>query len=136
MKIAINGLGRIGRHVFKILTDKHPKAEIVAINDLADVKTITHLLRFDSIYGRWKKKLKRGKELIVKQKKALGSRFFERSANLRGKTGGCGLECTALYRYDVRPRLMPAPKKDHFGAVKERKVVYVLESADQYDRKI
>lgn len=56
-KIAINGFGRIGRPVFKILTTKHPDAEIVAINDLADIKTLAHLLRYDSNYGEFEKEV-------------------------------------------------------------------------------
>jgi glyceraldehyde 3-phosphate dehydrogenase len=57
MKIAINGFGRIGRQVFKILTEKYPEAEIVAINDLTDVGTLAHLLKFDSNYGVWDAKI-------------------------------------------------------------------------------
>jgi glyceraldehyde 3-phosphate dehydrogenase len=54
MKIAINGFGRIGRQVFKILmSKKHPDAEIVAINDLTDTKTLAHLLKYDTNYGRY-----------------------------------------------------------------------------------
>jgi len=70
VKVAINGFGRIGRHVFKILTETHPKVEIVAVNDLADAKTIAHLLRYDSIYGRWGKEIEfTDKELAIKTKK-------------------------------------------------------------------
>jgi glyceraldehyde 3-phosphate dehydrogenase len=50
-KIAINGFGRIGRPVFKRILDKHPDLEVVAINDLADNETLSHLLKYDSIYG-------------------------------------------------------------------------------------
>ncbi|MGS2761919.1 type I glyceraldehyde-3-phosphate dehydrogenase [Sinomicrobium sp. M5D2P9] len=49
-KIAINGFGRIGRTVFRLLLD-HPGIEVVAINDLADSKTLSHLLKYDSIHG-------------------------------------------------------------------------------------
>ncbi|MBC9796100.1 type I glyceraldehyde-3-phosphate dehydrogenase [Sinomicrobium weinanense] len=50
IKIAINGFGRIGRTVFRLLID-HPQIEVVAINDLADPKTLSHLLKYDSIHG-------------------------------------------------------------------------------------
>ncbi len=53
MKLAINGFGRIGRQVFKIITDKYPDVEIVAVNDLTDVATLAHLLKYDSNYGVW-----------------------------------------------------------------------------------
>jgi glyceraldehyde 3-phosphate dehydrogenase len=51
-KIAINGFGRIGRQVFKRLIKNHKKLEVVAINDLTDTKTLAHLLKYDSVYGR------------------------------------------------------------------------------------
>jgi len=49
-KIAINGFGRIGRNLFRLLID-HPSIEIVAINDIADNRTMAHLLKYDSIHG-------------------------------------------------------------------------------------
>lgn len=48
--IGINGFGRIGRSLFRLLL-KNPKVEVVAINDLADAKTLSHLLKYDSIHG-------------------------------------------------------------------------------------
>jgi len=70
-KIAINGLGRIGRHVFKLILDQHSKIDIAAVNDLTDAKTNAHLLKYDSIYGRYEKDIAADdKELIVKSKKA------------------------------------------------------------------
>lgn len=50
VKIAINGFGRIGRTVFRLLIN-HPHIEVVTINDLADSKTLSHLLKYDSIHG-------------------------------------------------------------------------------------
>lgn len=49
-RIAINGFGRIGRNLFKLLLN-NTNIEVVAINDLADVKTMAHLLKYDSIHG-------------------------------------------------------------------------------------
>ena len=49
-RIAINGFGRIGRNLFKLLLN-HPQIDVVAINDLADTKTMAHLLKYDSIHG-------------------------------------------------------------------------------------
>jgi len=49
-KIAINGFGRIGRSVFRLLIN-HPAIEVVAINDIADNKTMAHLIKYDSIHG-------------------------------------------------------------------------------------
>lgn len=50
IKVAINGFGRIGRTLFRLLLD-HPSIEVVAINDLADARTMAHLLKYDSIHG-------------------------------------------------------------------------------------
>lgn len=50
INIAINGFGRIGRNLFKLLLE-HPSIDVVAINDLADTKTMSHLLKYDSIHG-------------------------------------------------------------------------------------
>ncbi|WP_367773821.1 type I glyceraldehyde-3-phosphate dehydrogenase [Flavobacterium sp. WC2421] len=49
-RIAINGFGRIGRNLFRLLLN-HPSIEVVAINDIADTKTMAHLLKYDSIHG-------------------------------------------------------------------------------------
>ena len=49
-RIAINGFGRIGRNLFRLLLN-HPNIEVVAINDIADNKTMAHLLKYDSIHG-------------------------------------------------------------------------------------
>ena len=50
VKIAINGFGRIGRGLFRLLIN-HPSIEVVAINDLANTRTLAHLLKYDSIHG-------------------------------------------------------------------------------------
>jgi glyceraldehyde 3-phosphate dehydrogenase len=53
-KVGINGFGRIGRQVFKAIRDYYPDTlEVVAANDIGDVKTMAHLLKYDSNYGRF-----------------------------------------------------------------------------------
>jgi glyceraldehyde 3-phosphate dehydrogenase len=49
-RIAINGFGRIGRNLFRLLLN-HPSIEVIAINDIADKKTMAHLVKYDSIHG-------------------------------------------------------------------------------------
>ena len=49
-RIAINGFGRIGRNLFRLLIN-HPTIEVVGINDIADNKTMSHLIKYDSIHG-------------------------------------------------------------------------------------
>jgi len=66
IKVAINGFGRIGRHVFKIIFDKHPSLKIIAVNDLSDLQSSVHLLKYDSLYGSW-----RENEIQIKDNKIL-----------------------------------------------------------------
>lgn len=56
IKLAINGFGRIGRPSFKIALTKS-EAEVVAINDLTDTKTLAHLLQYDTVYGKYEKEV-------------------------------------------------------------------------------
>ncbi|KAB3530092.1 type I glyceraldehyde-3-phosphate dehydrogenase [Alkaliphilus pronyensis] len=53
VKVAINGFGRIGRIVLKVAVEEANNWEIVAINDLTDPKTLAHLLKYDSLYGKF-----------------------------------------------------------------------------------
>ena len=52
LKVAINGFGRIGRLVFRAM-ENDPALEVVAVNDLTDAKTLAHLLKYDSVHGRF-----------------------------------------------------------------------------------
>ena len=64
MRIAINGFGRIGRNVFRILQTM-PGMEVVSINDLTDAATLAHLLQYDSVHGRFAGTVKAGKDSIT-----------------------------------------------------------------------
>lgn len=64
VKAAINGFGRIGRTAFKVWFDKHKsEMQVVAINDIVDAKTLAHLLKYDSNYGVWNRKVS-GENLV------------------------------------------------------------------------
>lgn len=68
IKIAINGFGRIGRQLFKVAFP-HPELDIIAVNDLGDLNNLAYLLEFDSVYGRYDKKVKvKNGHLIVGNK--------------------------------------------------------------------
>lgn len=56
IKVGINGFGRIGRRVFRLLL-QHPEIKVVAINDIADAKTLSHLVKYDSIHGVLQRKV-------------------------------------------------------------------------------
>lgn len=63
MKIAINGFGRIGRQVFKILYNRGIKVDY--INDLADAKTLAHLLKYDTVYGKFPSSVESSGDYII-----------------------------------------------------------------------
>ena len=62
MKVAINGFGRIGRSILRRALEKG--INVVAINDLSDTETLAYLLKYDSVYGVYKKSIKAGKGFI------------------------------------------------------------------------
>ena len=53
VKVGVNGFGRIGRLLVRAVVERHPELEIVAINDIADTATLAHLLKYDSVHGRF-----------------------------------------------------------------------------------
>jgi glyceraldehyde 3-phosphate dehydrogenase len=65
VKVGINGFGRIGRNVFRAAHAAGADLEFVALNDLVDTKTIAHLLRYDSILGRFPGEVKSGEGSIT-----------------------------------------------------------------------
>ena len=62
VRIAVNGLGRIGRSFLKIALDK--KLDIVAVNDLGDINSLVYLIKYDSVYGNYENKVEAGKDFI------------------------------------------------------------------------
>ena len=57
-RIGINGFGRIGRNFYRAMLAKGADLEIVAVNDLGDAATMAHLLKYDSVFGRFDKEVK------------------------------------------------------------------------------
>ncbi|GIO14877.1 glyceraldehyde-3-phosphate dehydrogenase 1 [Cohnella xylanilytica] len=64
VKIGINGFGRIGRNVFRASLN-NPNVEVVAINDLTDVNTLAHLLKYDTTHGRLKATVEVGEGSLI-----------------------------------------------------------------------
>ena len=98
-RLAINGFGRIGRAAFKASL-YHKDAEVVAINDLTDVATLAHLLKYDSVYGKFDGTVSaKGDNLIVNNK--IYPIFSEKDpAKLLWKKLKVDvvLECTGIFR--------------------------------------
>ncbi|HQG09337.1 MAG TPA: glyceraldehyde 3-phosphate dehydrogenase N-terminal domain-containing protein, partial [Candidatus Pacearchaeota archaeon] len=99
-KIAINGFGRIGRATFKVLFNKkNSPVEIVAINDLTDASTLAHLLKYDSSYGIYNKKVSAKENSLIVDNKEIKLFTEKDPLNLPWKKLGVDivLECTGLF---------------------------------------
>ena len=65
-KVAINGFGRIGRAVARIIIQKQGELELVAINDLADANSLAHLFKYDTVMGKWDGTVEvKGDDLVI-----------------------------------------------------------------------
>ena len=68
-KVAINGFGRIGRAVTRILMSRKNNLELVAINDLSDAKSLAHLFKYDTVEGKWQGTVEaKGSDIIINGK--------------------------------------------------------------------
>lgn len=139
INIAINGFGRIGRAAAKIILD-NPNLNLVAINDLGEVATFAHLLKYDSCYGIYEKEVGWSEsELIVNTKKV--KYFSEKDpANLPWKTLEIDvvIECTGIFltKDSANAHITAGAKKVVLSApAKDDSVnTYVLGvNADKYD---
>lgn len=100
-KIAINGFGRIGRSTFRILLEKE-NCEVVAINDLTDTKTLAHLLKYDSVFRKFGRKVSFTEKAIVVDDKEYPVFADPNPANLpwRELDVDVVLECTGFFVKD------------------------------------
>jgi glyceraldehyde 3-phosphate dehydrogenase len=100
VKVAINGFGRIGRNVLRAIVESGRKdIEVVAVNDLGPVETNAHLLRFDSVHGRFPGEVTvEGDSLIVDGHK-IKVKAIRNPAELPHKELGVeiALECTGIF---------------------------------------
>lgn len=69
-KVAINGMGRIGRAALKVIPDT-PALELAAVNDLMALDNLVYLLKYDTVYGRYDKEVETaGSDLVVAGKRS------------------------------------------------------------------
>jgi len=99
MKIAINGFGRIGRSVFKVAMERK-NIDVVAINDITDAKTLAHLLKYDSNYGKYGKSVQAEADALVVDWKKIVVLAERDPKNLPWKQMGVELvvESTGIFR--------------------------------------
>ena len=133
MKMAINGFGRIGRNVFKIAFERDD-IEIVALNDLTDPKTLAHLLKYDSTFGVYKKKVEVRKDSIVVDGKEIKVYAERNPKDLPWKSLGVdvAIESTGVFRTASGPR---GGYKDHIEAG-AKKVILTVPAKDEVDKTI
>ncbi|MCL2783419.1 MAG: type I glyceraldehyde-3-phosphate dehydrogenase, partial [Propionibacteriaceae bacterium] len=65
VKIGINGFGRIGRNFYRAMLEQGADLDVVAVNDLTDTATLAHLLKYDSVFGRFKGTVTHDDEAII-----------------------------------------------------------------------
>ena len=100
-KIAINGFGRIGRLVTQIILKNHSQSlELVAINDLTPIKTMAHLFKYDSVYGKYDEAIKVNADSIVVGDKEIKILQERDPKNLPWKELGVDIviESTGIFR--------------------------------------
>ncbi len=99
IKIGINGFGRIGRNVFKIIQQRN-NMEVVAINDLTDAKTLAHLLKYDSVHGKFKGKILAKENTILVENKEVKILSIKNPADLGWDKLGVDIviESTGVFR--------------------------------------
>src|ERR1700742_320760 len=116
IKVAINGFGRIGRLVLRAAFEAgRNDIEIVAINDLADSHTNAHLLKYDSVHGRFEGEVKvDGNDLIINGKRVKGLQVSDPTKLGWGELGvDVAMECSGRFtkRADAEKHLQAGAKK-------------------------
>lgn len=99
VKVGINGFGRIGRNFFRALAEQGADLEVVAVNDLTDTKTLAHLLKYDSIMGRFSGEVSYGDDSITVDGKTIKVLAERNPADLPWKELGAEIvvESTGLF---------------------------------------
>jgi len=129
IKVGINGFGRIGRCVFKV-AEKRDDMEIVSINDLTDAKTLAHLLKYDSVHGKFDGTVEAKEASIVVNGKDIPITSVKNPAELdwSGKGVDVVIESTGVFRTKEKIAL-------HIEAG-AKKVILTVPSKDEIDNTI
>ena len=129
VKVGINGFGRIGRNVFKII-EKRDDMEVVSINDLTDAKTLAHLLKYDSVHGKFDGTVEAKENSIVVNGREVQITSVKDPAELGwGKLGvSVVIEATGVFR-------AKAQIEKHLAAG-AKKVILTVPAKDEIDNMI
>ena len=128
VRVGINGFGRIGRLVFRVLAERPADFEVVAINDLADPKHLAMLLKYDSVQGRFKGTVEANEQSLIVNGKAIPITTERDPANLPWKKLECQVALESTGHFTTREALqkhinagagrviLSAPAKDKLDA--------------------
>lgn len=133
MKLAINGFGRIGRNVFKIALERD-NIDIVAVNDITDSATLAHLLKYDSNYGVYSRKVEAGKDTLKVDGREIKVFAIKNPKELPWKEYEVDvvIESTGIFRTGSSPK---GGYRDHLGAG-AKKVILTVPAKDEMDNTI
>jgi len=130
LRVGINGFGRIGRLVFRVLAERPSDFEVVAINDLSDPKHLALLLKYDSTHGRFKGTVEAREQSIVVNGQEIPITRETNPAELPWKKLGCQVALESTGRFTDRAAL-----QKHLDAGAER-VVLSAPAKDDLDATI
>ena len=133
-KVAINGFGRIGRAVARIIMQRGDELELVAVNDLSDARSLAHLFKYDTVMGKWNGTVQAGDGELVINGKAVKVLAVRNPAELPWKEMGVKvvLESTGIFRTAQSAK---GGYGDHLKAGAE-KVVLSVPAKDDIDATI
>ena len=137
VKIAINGLGRIGRAFLKIALDKG--INVVAVNDLSGVDSIAYLMKYDSVYGNYTGKIEKGADFIKINRKKIMLFSEKQPENLPWAELGVDIvvECTGAFtdRDGATKHLWAGAKKVLISAPAKNPDVTIVLGVNEKDLK-
>ncbi|MDR0874726.1 MAG: type I glyceraldehyde-3-phosphate dehydrogenase [Clostridiales Family XIII bacterium] len=141
-KVGINGFGRIGRNAFKAAIDKNADFDIACINDVTDPKTLAHLLKYDSCFGKFDGEVEAKDDAIIVNGKEIKITAVRNPAELPWAELGVEvvLESTGLFtkKADAVKHIEAGAKKVIISApaTDEDITIVMGVNEDQYDSKI
>ena len=127
IKVGINGFGRIGRYVFRVIAGRED-IDVVAINDLADARTLSMLLKYDSVHGKFDGDIKAKEDAIVVKGKEIKLTKEKDPARLPWKELGVDIaiestgifttkaDCAKHLEAGAKKVILSAPSKDQLDA--------------------
>ncbi len=130
VKVGINGFGRIGRMVLKVILSRGGTFDVVAINDLTDARTLAHLFKYDSVHGKYDGEVRAKEKSIVVDGKEIEVLSIKNPAELPWKDKGAKVvvESTGVFREKAKIAL-------HLQAGAE-KVLLTVPAKDEIDNMI